>query len=177
MTELTANGNPKGTITELQTRRIYALIKETSEEAESWNQKTVEKYGKRISGLSKEEAKDFIQALEEIICPMTEPTTKAKDDSVGALWSKSTPTVGEYLTGNVMIDGKKVEIVCFLNKYKTEDKHPKYRVFLSKPREMTYGNAPQSHNQEKPSGALPGIPAGARPKSDTDDISIEEIPF
>lgn len=177
MTELTVNGNPKGTITELQTRRIYVLIKETGEEAESWNEKTVQKYGKRISGLSKEEAKDLIQALEEIIYPMPEETTKSKDDSIGALWARSTPQVGEYLSGHVELDGKKYEIVCFINKYKKEDKHPKFRVFRSKPREMAYGDAQRPSYQARPTEVLPGVPAGARPKSDSDEVDISEIPF
>ncbi len=53
-----------------------------------------------------------------------------KEDELGALWLK-TSAKGDYLTGK--ING--VDVVVFQNSYKTESKHPDWRVFKSQPRE------------------------------------------
>ena len=55
-----------------------------------------------------------------------------KDPSeIGALWKKTSGKRTVYLSGK--IDGR--QVVVFANKDKKSDKHPDYRVLLSRPRE------------------------------------------
>ena len=57
------------------------------------------------------------------------------NDKIGALWIK-TSTKGEFLSGNIEVDGKKIAIVCFRNTLKKEgEKTPDYNILISKPRE------------------------------------------
>ena len=54
----------------------------------------------------------------------------ANDNSIGALWKK-----GEFLSGMVEVDGKKVDIVVFPNKYKEGvASRPDYRILKSRPK-------------------------------------------
>lgn len=62
MPEITKNGNPKGTITNAQIGSIFILIKEAGHTADQINARCLERFGKRISGLSKEEASLIIDA-------------------------------------------------------------------------------------------------------------------
>ena len=56
-------------------------------------------------------------------------------DKVGALWIK-TSVKGDFLSGNIEVDGKKIPIVCFKNTLKKEgEKTPDYNILISKPRE------------------------------------------
>lgn len=66
---------------------------------------------------------------------------------IGALWKKTTQSGRDLLTGNVEIDGKKIQIAVFVNSYKAENpKAPDYVIYLD-----TYKPAP------KPSGeSFPG---------------------
>lgn len=52
-------------------------------------------------------------------------------NEIGALWTRVSKNNTTYLTGK--IDGK--DVVIFKNRDKKTDKHPDYRVLLSKPRE------------------------------------------
>lgn len=61
-----------------------------------------------------------------------------KDDSIGALWSKQ-GAKGNYLSGYVEVGGQKVNIVCFVNAHKREEKHPDYRILVSKPQTPARG--------------------------------------
>ena len=57
------------------------------------------------------------------------------NDKIGALWIK-TSVKGEFLSGNIEVDGKKIAIVCFKNTLKKEgEKTPNYNILISKPRE------------------------------------------
>lgn len=56
----------------------------------------------------------------------------AKEKEIGALWVTE-GRKGNYLKGFVEINGEKHQIVCFVNGYKTEAKHPDYRVLASTP--------------------------------------------
>ena len=47
---------------------------------------------------------------------------------IGAMWKKTNDKQSFY-TGHVTIGGKEVDIVCFSNKHKTDDKHPDIRVY------------------------------------------------
>jgi len=52
---------------------------------------------------------------------------------VGALWIKQ-GTKGEYMSGELLIDGQKFPIVCFKNE-KLSEKHPDWSILRSKPLE------------------------------------------
>jgi len=52
------------------------------------------------------------------------------NNSIGALWKRLGKN-GEYLSGNVVVDGKKIEIVVFLNDKGENEKRPDYRIYLS----------------------------------------------
>lgn len=60
---------------------------------------------------------------------------KEKMESIGALWEKNSPKGAKYFAGSVEIDGKKIPLVVFKNGYKKEDKHPDWKIFISKPKE------------------------------------------
>lgn len=57
-----------------------------------------------------------------------------QEGSIGALWARKSQN-GDYFTGNVEVDGKKVSIVAFYNKNKKEEKHPDYRIYVRKPKD------------------------------------------
>ena len=63
--DVTANGNPKGTITEPQNAKIYALLNDLGASKEQADEYSVRNFGVRISGLSVEQAGKFIEALEK----------------------------------------------------------------------------------------------------------------
>jgi len=57
-------------------------------------------------------------------------------DEIGALWVRETKGGDEYMSGTVEIDGTKVNIVAFRNKYHEEgDNKPTWRVLKSRPRD------------------------------------------
>ena len=57
------------------------------------------------------------------------------NEKIGALWIKAS-TRGDFLSGNIEIDGKKIPIVCFKNTLKKEgEKTPDYNILISKLRE------------------------------------------
>jgi uncharacterized protein (DUF736 family) len=99
-----------------------------------------------------------------------------KEQDIGALWQKQSAK-GPYLSGSITLAGAKYEIVCFLNNFKKEAKHPDYRIFLSQPREQSsYGprdNGPALNNLDTtPSRVLrPGYMKQAEPVEDI--LSIE----
>lgn len=55
-----------------------------------------------------------------------------ENKSIGALWTHESKDGNKYLSGVVEVDGKKVDIVVFKNKYKKESKHPDFQIFLSR---------------------------------------------
>ena len=66
------------------------------------------------------------------------------EDSIGALWKK-TGQKGEYMTGEVEVNGVKQRIVVFKNSYKEKENQPDYRILASKPQ----GDKPQPKQEEK----------------------------
>ena len=64
------------------------------------------------------------------------------NDKIGALWIK-TSVKGEFLSGNIEVDGKKIPIVCFKNTLKKEgEKTPDYNILIAKPREEKKDDSP-----------------------------------
>ena len=53
---------------------------------------------------------------------------------IGALWKKE-GNGNPFYSGKVKVGDKEVEIVCFSNKHKTEDKHPDIRIYISEPKQ------------------------------------------
>ncbi len=50
------------------------------------------------------------------------------NNSIGAIWVKEGKK-GKYLSGVIEINVKTVKFTGFKNSYKTEDKHPDYKLF------------------------------------------------
>jgi hypothetical protein len=57
------------------------------------------------------------------------------EKSIGGLWVKDS-NKGKFFSGVIEIDGKRTSIVVFKNKFKEEEKHPDYKIFLSRPKEQ-----------------------------------------
>lgn len=57
-----------------------------------------------------------------------------KERDIGALWKREGKGQ-RYLSGKLTIDGKQVDVVVFVNKFKEKDNQPDFRVYSSKPRE------------------------------------------
>ena len=55
--------------------------------------------------------------------------TESKSKSIGALWINEGKNI-KYLAGEIELDGNVTKIVVFKNSYKTEEKHPDYRIYL-----------------------------------------------
>lgn len=53
-----------------------------------------------------------------------------KKREVGALWRKSNASQ-DFYSGKIKVNGEEVEIVCFTNKFKSEEKQPDLRIYLS----------------------------------------------
>lgn len=67
-----------------------------------------------------------------------------KKQSIGAFYKRTSQnTGGEFFSGFIEMNGEKVEFIAFPNSYKTEAKHPDYKIFLSEPRnEVVAGKPP-----------------------------------
>lgn len=90
-------------------------------------------------------------------------------DEIGALWSRQSRN-GEYLSGKITVAGEAVDVVCFVNKHKTLDKHPDWRVLISRPVNRDEANAAGNNpNPEMQTPAAPDYPE--------DEINPEDIPF
>ncbi len=100
---------------------------------------------------------------------MTEYNKKEKD--LGALWIRqnSKVTGGKMMTGYVEIDGKKTKIVCFVNGYKKEDKHPDWVIRKSIEKTEYQKGAEQVINNNEPQEPVT--------KSVTSDVAIKDVPF
>jgi hypothetical protein len=57
-------------------------------------------------------------------------------DKVGALWVK-TSARGDFMTGEVTVNGVTQQIVVFANQFKDAEKKPDWVIFKSRPREAT----------------------------------------
>ena len=54
---------------------------------------------------------------------------ETKNESIGALWINEGKNI-KYLAGEITLDNEVTKIVVFKNSYKTEEKHPDYRIYL-----------------------------------------------
>lgn len=99
--------------------------------------------------------------------------SKGKD--IGALWVKRSPK-GEYLSGYIEIDGKKHSIVCFLNGYKKEQKHPDYKVYPSEPRMRTDAED-RAYDRQADAGSETQEVPRQESTQEQDDFGLNDIPF
>jgi len=53
-----------------------------------------------------------------------------KNNYIGGLWIKVTNEGKQFMSGNIEIDGKKVNISCWVNDFK-KDNQPDYRIKLN----------------------------------------------
>jgi len=82
-----------------------------------------------------------------------------QEQSIGALWSKQSKNGANYLSGSVEIDGKKTQIVVFKNKFKEQDKHPDWKIFISQPQNRqensSTDNVTNANNNNEDNDPLP----------------------
>lgn len=82
---------------------------------------------------------------------MIEEENKKSDWSkreIGAFWTRES-SKGKYLSGSIELEGKKVKVVMFPNRYKDNDKKPDYVLYLSQETSSTE-QANQSQKKEIP---------------------------
>jgi hypothetical protein len=60
---------------------------------------------------------------------------KEKAVSIGALWEKNSSKGLKFFSGQIEVNEEKIQIVVFKNDYKKEDKHPDWKIFISKPKD------------------------------------------
>lgn len=65
------------------------------------------------------------------------------EKSIGALWKKQ-GNKGEYMTGNIEIDGGEFKIVVFANGFKDKETQPDYRIYKSQPKQQEANIEPDS---------------------------------
>lgn len=56
-------------------------------------------------------------------------------DSLGALWIKTSAKGVEFMSGNIEVNGQKIEIVAFRNDKGDNPKKPDWKILKSQPRE------------------------------------------
>lgn len=56
------------------------------------------------------------------------------EESVGALWIKTSSKNEKFLSGVITIDGVAHQIVIFRNGFKKADNQPDWRIYKSKPK-------------------------------------------
>jgi|TARA_R110000744_G_scaffold91125_5_gene176943 uncharacterized protein (DUF736 family) len=63
---------------------------------------------------------------------MSDTTNKSewKEREIGAFWKRESPNQ-KFLSGKIEIEGKKLEVVLFSNRFKEKDNQPDYRLYLS----------------------------------------------
>jgi uncharacterized protein (DUF736 family) len=55
-----------------------------------------------------------------------------EDNIIGACWLRESKRGSKYMSGNIEIDGKRINFVIFKNKNKKNDKQPDYNILESK---------------------------------------------
>ncbi len=58
-------------------------------------------------------------------------------DSIGALWERTASKTGNlFMTGNIEINGQKIDIVVFRNYKDGNDKKPDWKILKNQPRDQ-----------------------------------------
>ena len=74
-----------------------------------------------------------VKPKSSILTPKLNQPKVAKAD-VGALWGHAESNGDEYFTGEITLNGTKTLINVRRNVYKTEDKHPDWRIYIAIPK-------------------------------------------
>lgn len=99
----TAAGNPKGTITAPQIKSIHAIATQLKLSEEALNNRTMELFGVRVSGLSKEQATGIIDKLMTAATPKVPPVEtlivegSVTEGDIGGFPIYPEPTVDDVL--------------------------------------------------------------------------------
>ncbi len=94
-----------------------------------------------------------------------------KKQSIGALWSRNGQN-GEFLSGDVTINGQKTEIVVFQNTYKQEgEKTPDWRIYVSEPRANS-NPAPKTVAKGKAPAKKPSRPVAEEPDLSNENVDV-----
>ena len=59
--------------------------------------------------------------------------TTLRESEIGAQWEKETQDGKEYMTGNINLNGEKVSLVLFRNRFKDDDLKPDFRIYKREP--------------------------------------------
>lgn len=59
----------------------------------------------------------------------------SNESVIGALWRKTGKNGKVYLSGQITVDGKRVQVMIFTNTRKNNSTHPDYNVVLQMPKE------------------------------------------
>ena len=69
-------------------------------------------------------------------------------NQLGALWNKES-SKGQYMSGHITINEETINIVCFKNGYKKEDKHPDWIILKSKPKDNQMSSKAKRKKQHR----------------------------
>ena len=56
------------------------------------------------------------------------------EDKIGAFWQRS-GAKGEYLSGQIELNGEKINVIAFKNGRKSKSNHPDWILYLQRPRQ------------------------------------------
>ena len=57
-------------------------------------------------------------------------------DSIGALWEKTSSKTGDkFMSGNIEVNGQKIDVIVFKNDKGDNDKKPDWKILRSQPRQ------------------------------------------
>jgi hypothetical protein len=62
----------------------------------------------------------------------SKPPAQIDTRRCGAFWSRTGRNVGNYLSGQVTLEGKTYQVMIFKNDRKVKETHPDYEMVLSK---------------------------------------------
>lgn len=88
------------------------------------------------------------------------------------MWEKTTQKGGKFLSGQITINGEAVKFVAFKNGYKKEDRHPDWKLYLSKPKEVA-----QHGSNDAELNNLPNPAHSSGYSYPQTDIDPNDIPF
>lgn len=72
---------------------------------------------------------------------------REREEELGALWVKSGAN-GNFMTGSIAVDGVKVDVIVFENRYKRTDNHPDYRILKARiQRDKSDGRTPSQNGR------------------------------
>jgi hypothetical protein len=77
--------------------------------------------------------------------------------SIGGLWIKNSKNNIQYMSGQIEINGQKINIACFANK-KTKDTQPDFRIIISERQGGQIYQQPQAQQYQQSNRIVPQAP-------------------